>query len=62
MRSGGRQVCQIQCGSCLGYISLRGPEVFLLDLAGLHKYIELGKYGVMPLNPMKDGRDFSGAL
>ena len=35
--------------------------MFLLDFVGLHKYIELGKSGVMPLNPLKDGTDLSGA-
>ena len=51
----GAAVALATCGS------LRGPEVFLLDLAGLHKYIELGKTGVMPIDPMKDGTDLSGA-
>jgi hypothetical protein len=51
----GAAVALATCGS------LRGPEVFLLDLAGLHKYVDLGKNGVMPLDPMKDGTDLSGA-
>ena len=33
--------------------SLRGPEVFLLDLAGLWKHIAIGRDGVMPAEPMK---------
>ena len=31
--------------------SLRGPEVFLLDLAGLRKYAGLGRDGVLPAEP-----------
>jgi len=49
----GAAVALATCGS------LRGPEVFLLDLAGLHKYVDLGKNGVMPLDPMKGGTDLS---
>ena len=41
--------------------SLRGPEVFLLDLAGLWKYIEMGKDGVMPHEPPKAGTNLSRA-
>ncbi len=39
--------------------SLRGPEVFLLDLAGLWKYLELGQDGVLPKDPLKPGADFT---
>jgi hypothetical protein len=38
---------------------LRGPEVFLLDLAGLWEYLELGRGGVLPEDPLKPGADFS---
>jgi hypothetical protein len=41
--------------------SLRGPEVFLLDLAGLWKYIEMDKDGVMPHEPLKAGTNLSRA-
>ena len=39
--------------------SLRGSEVFLLDLAGLWKYFKLGEDGVLPAEPMKKGVDLS---
>ena len=39
--------------------SLRGPEVFLLDLAGLRKYITLGRNGTLAVDPLKPGADFS---
>jgi hypothetical protein len=35
--------------------SLRGPEIVLLDLTGLWKYIDLGKDGVLPQDPLKTG-------
>jgi hypothetical protein len=38
--------------------SLRGPEVFLLDLTGLRKYITLGHDGVLPDDPLNPGADF----
>jgi hypothetical protein len=41
--------------------SLQGPEVFLLDLAGLWKYIEMDKDGVMPHEPLKAGTNLSRA-
>jgi len=41
--------------------SLRGPEVFLLDLAGLRKYGALGREGVLPGEPLTVGRDLSNA-
>jgi hypothetical protein len=37
--------------------SLRGLEVFLLDLAGLQKYHDLGRDGILPDNPLKTGTD-----
>ena len=39
--------------------SLRGSEVFLLDLAGLWKYFKLGEDGVLPAEPMKKGANLS---
>jgi hypothetical protein len=39
--------------------SLRGPEVFLLELAGLWKYLELGRDGVLHKDPLKPGADFT---
>jgi len=41
--------------------SLRGPEVFLLDLAGMWKHLEIGKDGVMPPEPMKQNVNLEGA-
>jgi hypothetical protein len=41
--------------------SLRGPEVFMLDLAGLWKYLEMGKDGIMPDEPLKAGINLSKA-
>jgi hypothetical protein len=41
--------------------SLRGPEVFLLDLAGLRKYGALGCEGVLPVEPLTVGRNLSKA-
>ena len=41
--------------------SLRGPEIFMLDLAGLREIIHRGKEGVMPDDPLKVGTDLSDA-
>ena len=41
--------------------SLRGNEVFLLDLAGMRKYIEVGRVGRLPQNPMEVGVDLTKA-
>ena len=41
--------------------SLRGPEVFMLDLAGLRHYIKVGKNGVMPDKPLEPGTDLFNA-
>ncbi len=40
---------------------LRGNKVFLLDLAGMWRYIKLGREGKMPQDPMKTGVDLSRA-
>jgi hypothetical protein len=42
--------------------SLWGPEVFLLDLAGLWKYGDLGKDGVLPEDPLKISVDLLQVL
>ncbi len=39
--------------------SLRGPEVFQLDLAGLRANISRGRDGMMPHNPLKAGTNLS---
>ena len=41
--------------------SLRGNEVFLLDLAGMRRYIDVGRGGRMPEDPMKVGVDLTKA-
>ncbi len=41
--------------------SLRGPEVFMLDLGGIRKHIHRGRDGVLPPDPMKVGEDLVGA-
>jgi hypothetical protein len=33
--------------------SLRGPKVFMMELAALQKHINLGRDGTMPPDPMK---------
>jgi hypothetical protein len=40
---------------------LQGPEIFLLDLAGLWRYHDLGKNGILPEDPLKTGVDLSQA-
>lgn len=41
--------------------SLRGPEIWMLDLAGIRKHIEKGKRGVIPFKPLAPGTDLSDA-
>ncbi len=41
--------------------SLRGLEVFMMELAALQKHIHLRKGGVIPMDPMKAGIDLSTA-
>jgi len=41
--------------------SLRGPEIFMLDLAGLRDIMHRGKEGVIPDDPLKVGTDLSDA-
>ena len=41
--------------------SLRGSEVFMMELAALRKHIHLGKGGVIPMDPMKAGTELSTA-
>lgn len=40
---------------------LQGPEVFLLDLAGLRKYANLGGEGSLPADPLVVGKDLTQA-
>jgi hypothetical protein len=40
---------------------LRGPEVFLLDLAGLRRNIDKGKNGILPPLPLKASVDLTEA-
>ena len=41
--------------------SLCGPEVFMLDLAGMHTHIEEGRQGAMTNSPLDDGVDLFDA-
>ena len=41
--------------------SLRGPEVFMVDLAGIRAHIEEGRQGIMPNSPLEDGVDLFDA-
>jgi hypothetical protein len=51
----GAAIALVVCGS------LRGNKVFMLDLNGLRKHINLGKGGTLPKYPMKAGTDLSQA-
>ena len=51
----GAAVATALCGS------LRGSEVFMLELAALRRHIKIGHYGTLPLDPMKAGIDLSTA-
>ncbi len=39
--------------------SLRGSEVFMMELAALRRHIQLGRDGALPTDPMKPGTDLS---
>jgi hypothetical protein len=41
--------------------SLRGSEVFMMELSALRKHIQHGRGGIVPPNPMKAGTDLSSA-
>lgn len=41
--------------------SLRGPEIWMLDLAGIRRHIRQGKLGVLPIKPLKEGIDLFNA-
>ena len=41
--------------------SLRGPEVFMMELSALRKHIHMGREGTMPSEPMKAGVELSNA-
>ena len=40
---------------------LRQPEVFQLDLAGMHSHIHMGRTGIMPDKPLKIGVNLTTA-
>jgi hypothetical protein len=40
--------------------SLRGPEVLLLDLAGLRNHIQKGKEGILPDKPLQTSTNLTG--
>ncbi len=40
---------------------LQGPEVFQLNLAGMHSHIHMGRTGIMPDKPLKVGVDLTTA-
>jgi len=42
--------------------SLRGPEVFMMELSALRKHIHLLRGGIVPPNPIQAGADLSTAL
>ena len=42
--------------------SLRGPEVFMMELVALCKHINMGCKGILLMDPMKPGLDLSLAL
>ena len=41
--------------------SLRGPDIFKMDLAGIREFVHLGRDGVTLNRPMKKGTDLTGA-
>ena len=41
--------------------SLRGPEVFQLDLAGIRNHIKAGRDGILPDKPLDPGTDLFNA-
>lgn len=41
--------------------SLRGPEIYMLDLAGTRRYLAVGKQGILPRDPLKEGVDLFNA-
>lgn len=51
----GAAIAAAMCGS------LRGPEIFKMDLAGIRTFINQGRDGITPRNPMKRGTDLTSA-
>ena len=43
------------------YVDLSEATKFMVERAGLRKHIALGRDGVIPRDPMKAGKDLSGA-
>jgi len=41
--------------------SLRGSEVFMMELSALRRHIHMGREGTMPVEPMKAGIDLAKA-
>ena len=41
--------------------SLRGPDIFKMDLAGIREFVHLGRDGITPNCPMKRGTDLTKA-
>ncbi|KAL7526261.1 hypothetical protein ACHAXR_001401, partial [Thalassiosira sp. AJA248-18] len=53
-----------KCGAAIavGLIgSLRGPEIWMLDLAGIWRHIHKRKHGIMPARPLAKGTDLFNA-
>ena len=51
----GAAVATAVCGS------LRGSEVFMMELSALRRHIHMGREGTMPVEPMKAGIDLAKA-
>lgn len=57
-----REYCKLGAAVAIALCgSLRGPEVFMLDLAGLRAHLSKGGNGLMPANPLKVGTDLTKA-
>ena len=41
--------------------SLRGSEIFMMELSALRRHVNLGREGILPPDPMKPGTDLSNA-
>ena len=41
--------------------SLRSLEIFVIDLAGVRRYVHIGIEGIIPGEPMKKGADLFNA-
>ena len=57
-----KEYCKFGAAAALAICgSLRGPEVFLLDIAGLWMYIGMGRSRIVPPNPLKTRTNLSKA-